>query len=212
MSASRRVAAAVAALMPLVLSLTPTGSAAAAERPGGRSPVDPTTITPPLNPSFTWTCQRVGDKTLCEGERHDAWDALNTGIPCGGGFIYSTGTDERTLRRWGDAEGRALHTQGHARIRETLSLSPDMSGRTASAIGQFNDRYRYPVPGDIDSRVQTISGIDVRVTVRGSGVVMKDVGVKSFDIDDNLLFAHGQHDILDGFDEAFAKVCAALLA
>jgi hypothetical protein len=39
---------------------------------------------------------------------------------------------------------------------------------------------------------------------------MHDVGVKSFDIEGNVLFAHGQHEVLDDFDAAFAKVCEAL--
>jgi hypothetical protein len=39
---------------------------------------------------------------------------------------------------------------------------------------------------------------------------MHDVGVKSFDIEDNVLFAHGPHEVLDDFEAAFDDVCDAL--
>lgn len=94
--------------------LVPAAAAGAA----GRSPVDPSIMQPALNPTFTWTCWRMDDKTMCDGERHDLWTAIDTGIPCAGGTIYSTGTDDRSLRRWGDAEGLALHSHGVADARE----------------------------------------------------------------------------------------------
>jgi hypothetical protein len=211
MRISRALSAVAAVTGSLMLSLTVVAPASAGPGGGGPAPVDPATITPPLNPTFSWDCRRAGTNTICDGERSDAWEAVNTEIPCGDGWLWSTGTDDRTLRRFGDALGRAVRTQGHATIRETLSLSPDMSGPTASLIGQFNDRYRYSTPGDLSTRVQVISGIDLRVTVVGQGVVVRDVGVKAFDIEDNELFAHGPKDLED-FDAAFARICAALLA
>lgn len=48
------------------------------------------------------------------------------------------------------------------------------------------------------------------MVVPGTGLDIHDVGVKSFDIEGNVLFAHGQHEVLDDFDAAFAKVCEAL--
>ena len=72
----------------------------------GRTPVDPSIMQPALNPAFTWTCWRMDDKTMCDGEPHDSWTALDIGVPCAGGTIYSTGTKTRlcgggaTLRAW----------------------------------------------------------------------------------------------------------------
>jgi len=165
---------------------------------------------PALNPTFTWECWRVDDKTMCDGERHLSWTAADTGLPCAAGPIYSTGTDDRFLRRWGDAEGRALRSHAVANISETLALNPDLTARTASAVGHFSQRFTYAVPGDQSTRVEVFSGNDVTVVVPGAGLVIHDVGVKSFDIDDNVLFAHGPHDVLEDFDAAFAKVCDAL--
>ena len=65
-------------------------------------------------------------------------------------------------------------------------------------------------PGDASTRVEVVSGNDVTVVVPGTGLVIHDVGVKSFDIEDNLLFAHGQHQVPEDFEAAFAKVCEAL--
>jgi hypothetical protein len=199
----RRLLLALLATIPL---LVPAAAAGAT----GRTPVDPSIMQPALNPTFTWTCWRMDDKTMCDGERHDSWTAVDTGIPCAGGTIYSTGTDDRTLRRWGDAEGLALHSHGVADARDTLALNPAMTGTTAQAVGHFSQRFSYGVPGDASTRVEVFSGSDVTVVVPGTGLVMHDVGVKSFDIEDNVLFAHGPHEVLEDFEAAFAKVCDAL--
>jgi hypothetical protein len=195
-----------------LIVITVLGPPATAFAAAGRTPVDPSIMQPALNPTFTWTCWRMDDKTRCDGERHNSWTAVDTGIPCAGGTIYSTGTDDRFLRRWGDSTGLALHSHGVANIRETLALNPEMTGTTARADGSFSQRFTYGVPGDVSTRVEIFSGNDVTVVLPGMGLVMHDVGVKSFDIEDNVLFAHGPHEVLDDFDAAFAKVCDALLA
>jgi len=199
----KRLLLTILATIPL---LVPTGAAGAT----GRTPVDPALMQPPLNPTFTWTCWRMDDKTVCDGERHVGWTAADTGLPCAGGTIHSTATDDRFLRRWGDAYGRALHSHAVADIRETFALNPEMTGTTARAMGHFSERFSYATPGDQATRVVVQSGADVTVVVPGTGLVMHDVGVKSFDIDDNVLFAHGPHEVLDDFDAAFGKVCDAL--
>ena len=197
-----RLATAVATVSLLILAGTPASASA-------RTPVDPSIMQPALNPTFTWECWRVDDKTVCDGERHLSWTAADTGLHCAAGTVYSTGTDDRFLRRWGDAEGRALHSHGVANVSETLALNPDGTGRTGSAVGRFSQRFSYAVPGDLSTRVEVFSGSDVSVVVPGTGLVLHDVGVKSFDIDDNVLFAHGPHELLEDFDGAFAKVCDA---
>jgi hypothetical protein len=103
-----------------------------------------------------------------------------------------------------------VHSHGVADVSETLALHPDMTGTTARAIGRFSQRFTYAVPGDPSTRIEVLSGVDVSVVVPGTGQVMHDVGVKSFDIEGNVLFAHGPHEVLDDFDAAFLRVCAAL--
>jgi hypothetical protein len=200
---TRRLLLTILAAITLLAPATVAGAA-------GRTPVDPSITQPALNPTFTWTCWRIDDKTMCDGQRHDSWTAVDTGIPCAGGTIYSTGTDDRFLRRWGDAQGLALHSHGVADTRETLALNPEMTGTTAQAFGHFSQRFSYGIPGDASTRVEVFSGNDITVVVHGTGLVMHDVGVKSFDIEDNVLFAHGPHEVLDDFEAAFDKVCDAL--
>jgi hypothetical protein len=106
----------------------------------------------------------------------------------------------------------ALHSHAVANISETLALNPEMTGTTAHADGRFSQRFTYGVPGDASTRVEIFSGNDVTVVLPGTGLVMHDVGVKSFDIEENVLFAHGPHEVLDDFEAAFAKVCEALQA
>jgi len=199
----RRLLLTILAAIPLLAPATAAGAT-------GRTPVDPSIMRPALNPTFDWTCWRMDDKTMCDGERHNSWTALDTGLSCAGGTIYTAGTDDRFLRRWGDAEGLSLHSHGVADSRETLTLNPEMTGTTAEAFGHFSQRFSYGIPGDASTRVEVFSGNDVTVVVPGTGLVMHDVGVKSFDIEDNVLFAHGPHEVLDDPDAAFAKVCDAL--
>ena len=199
----RRLSYLFVLVLAAMLALPATAGAA------GRTPVDPSIMQPALNPAFTWTCWRMDDKTMCDGELHDSWTALDIGVPCAGGTIYSTGTQDQTLRRWGDAEGLALHTHGTGDISETLALNPEMTGTTARLSAHFSQRFLYGVPGDASTRVEVLSGNDITVVVPGTGLVLHDVGVKACDIEGNLLFAHGQHQALD-FEAAFAKICDAL--
>jgi hypothetical protein len=196
----------VLTLIATALALSPATTANA----GAHGTVDPAIMQPPLNPTFTWTCSRSGPGFICDGVRHDSWTAEPTDLPCSAGTIYSTATDDRRLRRWSDAQGRALHSHSVAQIDETLSLDPQLNGITARADGHFSERFLYAVPGELSSRTVIQSGIDVTVTMPGNGLVMHDVGVKAFDIEDNLLWAHGQHDLFPSFEAGFAKVCDAL--
>ena len=85
-----------------------------------------------------------------------------------------------------------------------------MTGTTARSIGHFSERFSYGIAGDLSTRVVVQSGSDVTVMIPGAGLVVHDVGVKAFDIDDNVLFACGAHELLDDLDAAFAKLCDAL--
>lgn len=171
--------------------------------------VDPGLMSPPLNPAFTWECWTAGDKIVCDGEQTTTYTAVEA-IPCDDGWIYATGTAHETLRRVGDSEGRALYTLGKTRIDDQLSRSPSFDGVVVRAHASWTDFYEYPVPGDLSSRIVTRRGADVILTVPGHGLVVLDVGIKAFDIEGNVLFAHGPHDLLDDIGGAVARACEAL--
>lgn len=202
-SLRRRATTATVAALLLVMA---SGSGALAGRP---DTVDPGLMTPPLNPSFTWECWRAGDQIVCDGERVTTYEAVEA-IPCDDGWIYATGIARDTLRRVGDADGRALTTLGTTRIDDLVSRSPAFDGIVGRARGSWTDLFEYAVPGDLSTRTVTRRGVDVILTVPGKGMIVLDAGVKSWDIEDNILFARGPHDLVEDIDGAFARACDAL--
>jgi len=200
-SMRRSIAAVVSAV---ILTAMMAGSVAA----GRPDTVDPALMTPPLNPSFTWECWRTGTGIVCDGERTLTYTAIQA-IPCpDGGWIYVSGTDQRTLRRVGDSEGRALRTFETVRINDRLSRSAEFDGVVGVGRGIWTDVYEYPIPGDLASRIVTRRGIDAVVTIPGHGTVAIDVGIRSWDIDENILFARG--NLIEDIEAAFATACDAL--
>jgi hypothetical protein len=204
---SRRRRQAVASLLLALAMVLATTVGVSAGRPDA---VDPNLMTPPLNPSFDWECWRTGAGIVCDGERTTTYTGAEA-IPCPDGtWIYATGSAHDTLRRVGDADGRALSTLGTTRIDDWLSRSPAFDGIVGRARGIWTDAYDYPVPGELASRTVTRRGVEVVLTVPGRGVVVLEAGIKSWDIDDNILFAHGPHPLIDDIESATASACDAL--
>ena len=193
----------------LALALgAPAGVAA-----GRGESVDPALMQPPLNATFgPWECWRTGDGITCEGRRTLTAVGLETFFVCDGRPVYTNEVDTRTQRRYGDANGLALKTVAHVDIRGILGFEPDLSGPNLAGRGIFQETYYYIVPGDLSSRTDRYTGLDVKITGPGVGLVVHDVGVKTFDIDDNVLFMQGPHPVVEDFDAAFAGVCPALEA
>ena len=199
-----------AALLVLVLTLGLTGIAAA----GRANSVDPAFVTPALNPTFAWECWGAGDQIVCEGTATESWSGVEIGVCDDGGALYSAGFDSRRIRRVSDAEGRALTSQLFVQARDTVSRSPTMDGTVAWGVGQFYVSFDWAVPGDQSTRTSVLHGADTSVTVPGQGLLLHQVGVISYDIDDNLLFARGVHPIVDdadaAFEQLFTQTCDAL--
>ena len=193
----------------LVLALgAPVGVAA-----GRGESVDPLLMQPPLNPTFgPWECWRTGTGITCEGHRTLTALGVETDFVCDGRQVYTNEVDTRTQRRYGDENGLALKTVAHVDIRGILGFEPDLSGPNLTGRGIFQETYYYLVPGDLSTRTDRYTGLDVRITGPGVGLVVHDVGVKTFDIDDNVLFMHGPHPVVADFESAFAGVCPALEA
>lgn len=202
---TRRLTTVIGASL-IALALIAPGTAAA------RQPdqIDPATMQPPLQQSFSpWTCWRTGSGIVCDGVRTDSWVNEPTPLVCDGRTVYSTGTDARTKRRFGDADGLALRERQHVIIHETITLQPDGSGPAISSGGRIQEWYEYLTPGDLSTRTDTYHGWDVDAIAPGVGLIFHDAGVKSFDIDDNVLFAHGPHPLLEDFFGTFGKLCDA---
>jgi hypothetical protein len=199
----------IAIFFALALGLGTPGLALA----GRLTAVDPLTMTPPLNATFApWSCWRNGTGIICDGERLITWENADTGLTCDGRTVYGTGYEYRRQRRYGDENGLALVTIQHFSGRDTISLQPDGSGPTISGGGTFKEEFRYGVPGDLSTRTDRYSGVDVRYNAPGYGLVFHDTGTKMFDIDDNVLMLHGQHPVVLDFDGTFAKICDAFAA
>jgi hypothetical protein len=198
----RRGRLAGALILACALAVTGVGDASA-----GRShPVDPALMTPALNPSFDWECWRAADKIVCEGTATESWSGVEI-APCSdGGALYSSGFDSRRIRRVSDSEGRALTSLLFVQARDVTSRSADMSGLLARGMAQFSVSFDWAVPGDFSSRTSILHGVDISVTVPGHGMLLHQVGVISYDFDDNLLFARGVHPIVDDADAAFEQL------
>ena len=193
------------AMLALALS-APVGVAA-----GRGASVDPALMQPALNATFApWECWRTGTGITCEGHRTLTAVGMETFFVCDGRPVYTNEVDTRTQRRYGDANGLALKTVVHVDIRGILGFEPDLSGPNLTGRGVFQETYYYLVPGDLSTRTDRYTGLDVRITGPGVGLVVHDVGVKTFDINDNVLFMHGPHPVVEDFDGAFAGVCPAL--
>ena len=188
--------------------VAPSGAAA-----GRGESVDPALMQPPLNATFApWECWRTGTGITCEGHRTITWVGAETGLICDGRMMYTNEVDVRTQRRYGDANGLALKTIQHVDIRGTLGLEPDLSGPNLTGRGVFQETFEYLVPGDLSTRTDRYTGLDVRVTGPGVGLIVHDVGVKTFDIEGNVLFAHGPHPVVEDLEAAFAPICPAFEA
>ena len=199
----------VLAVAALAIALIAPSSAAA----GRGASVDPALMQPPLNATFApWECWRTGTGITCEGHRTITRIGEETGLVCDGRMMYTNEVDVRSQRRFGDANGLALKTISHVDIRGILGLEPDLSGPNLTGRGIFQETFEYLVPGDLSTRTDRYTGLDVRVTGPGVGLVVHDVGVKMFDIEDNVLFAHGPHPVVEDFEAAFAGICPAFEA
>jgi hypothetical protein len=202
--ANHRPRLARAVLLAAMLVIASVGGVSA----GRSTSVDPALMTPALNPAFTWECWSAGDRIVCDGELTESY--LVDAFPCEAGPMWIRGTDSRHVRRVSDSDGRALRSLLTVQIRDELSLSRSFEGIVAKGRAQFSVAFDYVIPGDLSSRISVLRGADAIVTIPGQGLVLHDVGVKAYDFADNLLFAHGQHPIVDDFEAAVGRVCDAL--
>jgi hypothetical protein len=175
--------------------------------------VDPASVTPPLNPDFTWSCFDTGAGPICQGTLQDAYANEPIDITCDGDPVYVSGVQTERMTRWHLPDGRATKTVVGVHFTERLSLSPSGDEPTVRVRSHWNRHYTYLVPGDRSTRVLTETGAEYLATAPGHGVVFKDVGLirwtpgNEFDEVDVI---HGQRDFHTDVAGVVESVCAVL--
>src|SRR3954447_5554745 len=89
------------------------GAAAPTALAGGPTAVDPSTLIPPPNPSYDWTCLQHPEGIDCTGVNVQTGADVNpdASFSCNGDLILVTFEQTLTARRSHDADGRV--TRNH---------------------------------------------------------------------------------------------------
>lgn len=195
----------------IALGLTLLGGPAAAQSP---HTVDPSTMTPTLNPNFApWTCVVAGTGITCTGLQDLTYTNEAIGLQCGGRDVYVTGVQRSKFIRWHDLEGRALKTSIQTNFpADRLTLSPVGDGPAVFLSAGWHMHYVYPVPGDLTQRVLTETGSALKLRVPGEGVTFRDSGSVTYvpnQEHETPSEMHGVHDLFSGAD-IDAAICDGL--
>jgi hypothetical protein len=173
----------------------------------GASPphtVDPTTMTPELNPNFApWTCTVTGAGITCQGEYDNVYTNEATDLVCDGQVVYVTGRDKAKTVRWHDADGLATKTSIQDNfVGDRLTLSPTGEAPYVVLSGTWHKHFTYPVPGDPTQRVLTETGVALKLRMPGGGVVFRDVGQVTYEPNHEYEVPVVQHGVHDRFSDA----------
>ena len=148
-----------------ILSLAgPTGAFA-------RDRVDPTSLTPPLEPYRI--CYQQGPWVNCDTSsvstitNEPAFD-----LPCG--VVYETSTETRNATRW-YRDGLLVERIVQSKVRGTWSLSPTGAGPTVGIAANQSWDENFLVPGDVSSDSEVSHGNFLRV--EGLGSVLHEAGI-----------------------------------
>jgi hypothetical protein len=188
--------------------MAPTAGAA----PAGD--VDPLSLTPALNPTYTWTCSRTGTGISCTGERRSTYGPEPAGFDCDGMPVYVSGRGDDRMTRWHTADGLATRTVVQRSFPEDrLTLSADGSGPAVVSRQHWTQHYHYGTPGDVTTRVLVETGQVLMVHgPDGAGKVFQLTGRTEFapgeEFETVVAFA-GRDDFYAGKDFV-AEVCDAL--
>jgi hypothetical protein len=198
-----------AALATLVLALVAAPAVATSPHT-----VDPTTMTPTLNPDYApWTCVVAGTGITCTGHQDLSYTNEAIGLQCGGQDVYVTGTQTSKFVRWHDLEGRALKTSIQTNFTsDHLTLSPIGEGAAVYLSGDWHKHYVYPVPGDLSQRVLTETGSAMKLRVPGEGVTFRDSGTVTYVPSQEYETPSVMHGVHDRFSDADldALICDGL--
>src|SRR4051812_2544084 len=154
----------------LLLAAAPVASASA---PVG---VDPSTLTPPPNPDFDWTCVTHGGGIVCDGSAVGGGVDENPdpSFSCDGHPILVTFTQTVTARRSHDSAGRETRNHIVGTFDERWRL--EGSDIVLTSRGRWTETVDFAVPGDVASRTITDTGNTLTVSAPGEGVIFQNVG------------------------------------
>jgi len=180
-----------------IAALTSLGGVTAAS---ARTPVDPTTLTPPLKPFRV--CYQDGPWVKCDTsgptETYANQEVPDFGLPCGS--IYESATVTSHATRW-YVNLLLVERDAQQHIAGTWSLSPTGSGSTVAFAVDQSWHETFLVPGDLSSDSEVSHGSFLRVPALGAGFHESGIGMADGT-------AHGH---LDSFtDEAIARLCEIL--
>jgi len=163
--------------------------------------VDPTTLTPPLQPFRV--CYEDGPWVKCDTSTPTQTYAnrdVGFDFPCG--TIYESATITTHATRWYQ-NLLLVERDAQEHIAGTWSLSPTGSGPTVAFAVDDNWHETFLVPGDLSSDSEVAHGSFLRVPKLGAGFHESGIGMRD----------GTQHGHLDSFtDEAIARLCAMLTA
>lgn len=205
---------AVAALAAGAAALALAGATATAAGAAPRSEVDPLSLTPALNPTFTWTCATTGSGITCTGERSSTYGPEPAGFDCDGMPVYVSGRGDDRMTRWHTADGLATRTITHRSFPEDrMTLSADGSGPAVVSRQHWNQHYDYGTPGDAGTRVLVETGQVLMIHgPAGAGRVFQLTGRTEFapgEEFETVVSSSGRDDFAAGKDFV-AEVCGAL--
>ncbi len=213
MTTISRTPLALAAACAGALALLAPAAPAAAANP---HQVDPALMVPKLNAAFApWSCFEAGRGITCQGGYTEAYEGVGTGLFCAGEEVLVSGTIRERMTRWHDAGGRATRTSVHIDApADELSLPSTGDGPVVTVVSHFNRHYRYPVPGELGSRVLTEVGAIYLVRGPDGGrLLLHDTGTvtfapgQDFEVVDRM---SGRHDFYADQSSLETAVCGAL--
>ena len=185
---TRRILTALSGLAVMLAALAPIANAG--------SPVDGTTLTPPVLPGTP--CEADGRWVRCDTSSITTiTNSPAFELPCG--MFYETGTDDRHATRWYE-DGLLHHRSVQAQYRATWSLSPTGDGPTVTVHGDWNWWVRFPTPGDESTQ---------EITSHGNGLLI--IGSKGEIRDTGIWYPDGSHHGLAPFSDSDMELLCELL-
>ena len=175
--------------------------------------VDPLTMTPALNPNFTWTCFTAGSGITCQGTWDRAYANEQMDFECDGRPVYMTGGGRELMTRWHTADGLATKTIVHLDYPGNhLTLSPIGAGPEVVISGHWNRHYTYATPGDPSSRTLTEVG-NVYTVTDGTRRLFHSSGYLRWMPGDDFNavdVVHGPHEVEADYAAFDAAVCEVI--
>jgi hypothetical protein len=185
-----------AILMAIVLTISSLGMASSVS---ARTPVDPTSLTPPLKPFRV--CWELGPYVQCDTSGvTTTTNEIGDELPCG--QVYQSATEISNSTRWykdGLIVRRALQERGTG----SWTLSPTGAGPIVEFSFSFSWDEHFAIPGDITSAIADVRGNTLQVPALGATLHESGLWIAADDV---------MHGVSTSGDAAGkARLCALLV-